>query len=354
MLKPILLTIGIFLAYSSANAQLSNGLVAHWRMNGDATDASGKGHNGIISNVVPASGRYGVPNTAMEFAGDTGSYIIVPSQNDLNITSYSICAIVKPTQFYTDPCQVNQLFMRGASGTTDHYSLFFTDNAADSSCTVTGDTTRYTFYAGANTSDVNGGVAFGVYNKPWQYTPAITTGNWYTVVATFSGNTFKLYVDGVLKVTSVAASNIPIPAGTQDIAIGNNVWSKLQYPYSFKGVIDDMRLYDRVLADTEVTKYHNEVDTPLSVATVSVIGDIALFPNPGTGAITLQGNIDANELTIELVNPIGQIVYKQREATKSRFLNKHINLDGNLVNGLYLVRLTTDNESRVLKYTLQR
>jgi hypothetical protein len=115
-----------------------------------------------------------------------------------------------------------------------------------------------------------------------------------------------------------------------------------------------MRLYNRVLADTEVTKYHNEVDTPLSVATVNVIGDVVLFPNPGTGAITLQGNVDANELTIEIVNPIGQVVYKQTEAMKNGFLNKHINLDGNLVNGLYLVRLSTENENKVLKYTLQR
>ncbi len=356
MIKPILITLGLFALGSTVKAQLTNGLVAHWRMNGNASDASGNGLNGVMSNVTPAAGKYGVVNTAMRFAGDTGSYITIPYDSDMDISSYSICAVIKPEKFYTADCQVNQVFMRADNFLPSHYSLFFTDNAYDSSCTVTGDTTRFNFYAGANSSDVNGGVAFQVYNKPWQYTPAIHTGQWYCVVATFAGKTFKLYVDGVLKVTSVAGSNIPLVPGSQGITIGNNVWDKLGHPYSFKGVIDDMRLYNRVLSDTEVTAYYNIVDTPVTQSIIAVdrIGDLTMVPNPGNGNFVLNGYINDEHVTIEVLNAVGTSVYREKVRLNNKILNKEIRLNDALTSGLYLVRVIADKDAKVLKLNLQR
>ena len=53
---------------------LTNGLVAYYPLNGDASDASGNGNDGVVHGAVPAPDRFGVVGGCFGFDGN-GQYI---------------------------------------------------------------------------------------------------------------------------------------------------------------------------------------------------------------------------------------------------------------------------------------
>jgi len=57
-------------------ADLTEGLVGYWPLDGNAEDMSGNGNHGAIEgNVSPTTDRFGVPDSAMSFPGNTSDYI---------------------------------------------------------------------------------------------------------------------------------------------------------------------------------------------------------------------------------------------------------------------------------------
>jgi gliding motility-associated-like protein len=248
---------------NSVNAQIpSNNLVAHWSFNGNANDISGNGHHGTLNNVISVPGQSGSPNTGMYFNGSSTSYVSVPFSGNFNVTSYSICAVVGVAAFNTaTPCQSSRILQRG-SGTpaSGHYFLEFQDNGYDSTCANTGDTSNYTFASNCNTNATT-------WYKDWQYSPTIRTNTWYCVVATYNAGTYKIFVNGVLKINTTVPSPVSIGTNSEGIRIGCNTFSG-PGSYWFRGVMDDVALYGRALADTEVTQYCagiNYIDTTVYI-----------------------------------------------------------------------------------------
>lgn len=72
----------------------------------------------------------------------------------------------------------------------------------------------------------------------------VNDGNWHFGVATFDGTTWRIYVDGLLRASSVLTTNT-VNTGTMTIGKDtlNNYWN---------GSIDDVRVYSRALADYEI------------------------------------------------------------------------------------------------------
>lgn len=226
------------------NAQLTSGLVAHWPFNGNTGDSSGNAHHGTGVFMHYGNGRNGTSNAAAVFDG-TNSYISVPYQTDLNLTSYSICAIIKPTGYYSGLCQTNAILWRGQQYTSSNYGLHYYDNAYDNDCSIQ-DTSKNVFSALAGT---NGGSG-----TQWQYSPNIVSNNWYAVIATYTNDTVKIYVNGQLKSKLIATT--PLGTSTDGLFIGANYQNTTgSYPYWLNGYIDDLRLYNRVLAGNEILYY---------------------------------------------------------------------------------------------------
>jgi hypothetical protein len=260
-MKRIFTLVAFILFALSANAQLTNGLVAHWQFSGNANDATSNGHNGTATNVTYTAGKMGVANTAALFNG-TSSFITVPNSTDWNLTNFTIAAMVKINGFYTNLCQASYIVERGGGHTSGNWGLALFDNAYDSSCTVTGDTSKFTFYGEAGPNNTT------IPHAHWQYTPTARTGRWYCVITTFDGTYIKVYVDGVN--VSTAWRNTPVPIGTSNniVAIGANRFGNYtQYPYWFNGAIDDLRVYNRVLSPTEISSFCNLFDTSITITT---------------------------------------------------------------------------------------
>ena len=84
---------------------------------------------------------------------------------------------------------------------------------------------------------------------------AIPIDTWTHVAFSYDGNYLKLYLNGVLDAVSKEVSGTINPAGT-NLAIGNNL-SKTR---GFKGIIDEVRIYNRALNAAEIKRlYESEL-----------------------------------------------------------------------------------------------
>lgn len=325
--------------FQQATAQLTSGLVAHWPFNGNANDASGNGYNGTPTNVSYTTGFNGISNTAALFNG-TSSYIDVAYQSGLNLDSFSICAMVRVNGYYTGLCQGNIVMQRGTETQSGHYAMFFSDNMYNS-CFVT-DTAKFSFYPTVRNKTGN--------LTNFQYTPTIVSGNWYCIVGTYANDTVKMYVNGVLKY-SVQVSSGAIGSSTQGISIGaSRFGNPLLYPYWFNGAIDDLRLYNRVLSQSEVNSYCGSLqDTIVYIS--HPISDTAFCANDTfhLGYSTTYPMQSGNVFTAQLSNSSGSFASPVTIGTVSATTGGAIicTIPSNVTAGTgYRVRVVSSNPAR--------
>jgi len=219
-------------AYESA-LQLTDGLVAYYPFNGNANDASGNGHNGTVyGGTTMTTNRFGQANAAYDFDGSTG-YIGIPQNSVLNslTTNFTLSAWIWQRESITNGYRILD---KETAGNGDGWS-FDTYNCIDQ----TGNRLRLEGANANNSCNVPGETEYSLMQ-------------WHHVVATVSGTNGKVYLDGTLE-GSGNVGNIPV--NTLDVYIG------LAHPgrgsgFWFNGHIDDVRIYNRTLSDSEVQQLY--------------------------------------------------------------------------------------------------
>ena len=85
---------------------------------------------------------------------------------------------------------------------------------------------------------------------------AIPDTKWHNIAVTYDANTLLIYIDGVLDRTT----NLPlVPFGTTStFSIGGQYVNKLSILNLFKGEIDELRMWDRVVSQTEIRYTMNQ------------------------------------------------------------------------------------------------
>lgn len=61
---------------------LADGLVAHYKFDGNANDSSGNGNNGVVHGATLTTDRFGNANSAYKFDGED-DWIQVPNSTSL-------------------------------------------------------------------------------------------------------------------------------------------------------------------------------------------------------------------------------------------------------------------------------
>lgn len=93
------------------------------------------------------------------------------------------------------------------------------------------------------------------------------------------------------------------------------------------------------------------------LTSVSGIGDVKglmLYPNPNNGKFILKGNVQADgEFKIEIINTVGQVVYKGDAIARNNLLHEEINLD-NFSNGIYLLKLNSGSQTSIIRFRAER
>lgn len=339
-------TLLTFLVITQVNAQPVNGLIAHWNFAGNANDASGKAHNGTSTNVTYTTGKGGGNNTAAVFNG-TNSYITVPYQADMNVSNYSICAVIKPMGYYSGPCQSNMIVSRGTEFQPGYYRLSFYDNAFDNhNCSIR-DTSKNVF--------VTNGGAINTSNPNFEqrYSPTIVTNNWYCVTGTYNGDSLKIYVNGVLKSKSKRVSG-SVGSSTESLAIGASRHGNFgSFPYWLNGVIDDIRIYNRALSDEEVVSYCEKYDTSVVIkdTTKLTLCNDETFNLP---YLAIPAFNTGNVFTAELSDPFGNFTNPVNIGSVTSSVDGQISCTipptATPGNG-YKVRIISSNPARITELT---
>lgn len=206
-----------------------NGLIAYYPFNGDAKDESGNGNNGTLHGNAKTTDRNGIADAAFSFNGST-DFINIPHNAMFNSDSISISCWV-----YSD------IAISGTKG------IIYKDaNSGDKIrefglCAGDGKTGKSVLLETSDGSNIFSAIGQS----------AITLGQWYHIVGIIKDGSFiKVYLNG--KLDSEKSINFSHKKNTNEIVIGK-VCSYSDAARFWKGKIDDIRIYNRVLNDQEIS-----------------------------------------------------------------------------------------------------
>jgi hypothetical protein len=238
--------VGILFISTYVHADITTGLVGYWPFDSDegkptVTDASGNNKTGTIKG----SGTTFVPGaigTAVSFNGS--GWIDVPLGD---LASMSVSLWIKTPS----PSGTYRVFDRGTLSPL----LRFTGGDLQFIAGLFFNTNKITFQAD----------------------------KWYHVVVTGDATGHKIYVNGVLNVST--PTPYPVFTNSAPLMIGANI-------DRFVGQMDDFRVYNRAVTDQEVTDLFNQ--GPVA-STVPMTG-IPSTPTPGTPTAPTQSPTPTNRL----------------------------------------------------------
>ena len=215
--------------------QVENGLIGYWHFDkGTSTvayDATGHGIHGALQGSPTWTSASGCKSGECLTFNGSNNYVV--SSSSLNISGdadFTMCAWIK----WTD----------GSWST--NYPSFMGNNSTG----VTGEGLSFTVKDGRPAVDF--------WNNRFRATNALDVNTWYHVCGTkasgnISTNTI-LYVNGAPVSGSIEGSD-----STPDITESFAVAGRLDATRWFKGIIDEVRFYNRVLSATEIEKIYNDL-----------------------------------------------------------------------------------------------
>jgi len=91
----------------------------------------------------------------------------------------------------------------------------------------------------------------------------------------------------------------------------------------------------------------------LGVNGLSAAGSLSLFPNPNNGTFTLSGNAAGREVSYEMTDMLGQVVYRGVAAVANGAISEQIK-PGNIAPGSYLLRVNTESGSQSFHFVVSK
>ena len=221
----------------------TNGLVAYYPFNGNANDESGNGNDGTVYGATLAADRHGNSNSSYIFDGNE-DYIIVGNNPILNPAEITVTAWVRSEGYSGDHQVVVSRYFK-PNGYVDKLG-------------------GYCFELWPNPLDVQWVTwipGHGYDNVTYFRTDySLQANTWYFLTANISESSKKVYVNGTL---------VGETEGTFLEQVDFDFWIG-GHPYapernSFKGNIDEVRIYNRVLSESEIQQlYNGSTNTPPS------------------------------------------------------------------------------------------
>ncbi|HUU19821.1 MAG TPA: LamG domain-containing protein, partial [Sedimentisphaerales bacterium] len=218
MLRKLIYLVSFVLVLSGAS-NVSADLVGHWKFDGNLDDSAGSA-NGTFDGGMPnyVVGKF---EQALEFDG-TDDFVNLPYTSDPTV--YTISAWVKPAR--TSPASI--VVRTSDAGPTTHWSHQLRIQSSG----------VFEHYAW----DGSERIVLG--------TSVIKAGTWYSLVLVATNNgDVRLYVNGQEEGTATTIGTLW--ADGDRFLVGSNSGHGMGW---FEGVVDDLRIYDKVLSAAEIAK----------------------------------------------------------------------------------------------------
>jgi len=220
---------------NAAPPTLSDGLVAYYPFSGNAGDSSGNGNHGNVNGATLTTDRFGTSNNAYSFNGSesiTGDCSNFPSFNSARTISFWYNSTELGVHLGT------QLLGYGGYNCGESFIMNFEN-----------------YDAGFGKYEIQGHcLAF----RQFTDYPLPANNYWHNITLTYDTNNFRFYNDGTLVFTSPTVSLNTYVTG-KIFAFGKEVFTDGSTPYvdvqwpGFKGSLDDIRIYNRALSQSEIT-----------------------------------------------------------------------------------------------------
>lgn len=209
-----------------AAATGQNGLVGWWKMDGNAKDSTPYGNNGTVNGATLAADREGRANTAYSFSGT--SYVTLPAASILETGTFTYCAWINPTNVAgTTETIIGPSASGGPQFRVSSAKLQLLSSSIVSIATSTGSVTQSVWSHACVSYDASGNYAF--------------------------------YINGA---PSGSGTNLKTLTLTGNFLFGAKASGSSE---QYHGVIDDARIYNRVLSADEISNLYHEYDSQVSL-----------------------------------------------------------------------------------------
>jgi len=269
------------------------GLIAYYPFNGNAHDETGNGYNGTVYGATLTDDRFGNPKSAYNFDGKNDKIVI---GKEPNFPSWNIYAV--SLWFLNDgggdhSNGYGQKILSKAQYYTDfHLSIYFTNGSL-------------IWWS-----------AQGGFNSVTDSSQDYRDSQWHHVVLNKkSPSNGDIWVDGVLQNSS---NDLQAVFNNEDLVIGFTTHSDGYQRKYFSGKIDDIRIYNRVLSESEISDLFT--GSFCSEPTGLKVQDIS-----DTSAVLRRDASGANISDVRLrYRPVGETVWakKTKDAVRTKL---HIN-----------------------------
>jgi hypothetical protein len=311
-MKHIYLSICLLIVSTTALTQVSNGLVAYYKFNGNADDSSPNGNHGLVSGAVATTDNFGNAASAMYFDG-INDHITIPHSMDL-----------KPALPLTISCWVKidesgyAIIFNSNIDYQDYYGYWIGVNADQTIQASIGD--------GGNINPVN--------RRTKSSSATLPVGSWHMVTAVIrSGSDMDIYIDCANAGGSYSGSGGAMMHSTGNSEIFYNE-NDAAVEYSW-GSINDLAIWNRALTAGEITSLCNNA---LAVDEPELVSDLTAFPNPTTRKIMLTG-YEGQIASVTVIDALGKTV------AVVPIIQDEIDL-GNLPQGIYLLDVLSSKGNR--------
>jgi hypothetical protein len=313
--------------------QQTGELVAFYPFSGDAKDVSGFKNNGTVSGATLTTDRWGNTASAYSFDGVNDNIRILssPSLNFQN--SITINFWIKVGEFYD----------------REQYPLSHGNYEKRWKVSISNKRIRWTIKTNVGIKDLDSETE-------------LVKNNLYNVTVLYNEDDFEIYINGELDAFSSFSGSILTT--TIDLMIGQVLPNEINPndpKYNFKGVLDDIRIYNYALSYSSIqslydfmtdVKEDNEIKPPKNFRLTQN------YPNPFNGQTNIEFQIsNQSGVKLEIFNILGQKIRTLMNEEKSPgYYKVNWNGDndfGNTVNsGIYFIKISADKFSDIKKMTL--
>jgi len=233
--------------YQPSSCDVASGLVSWLKFDEGsgitASDSSGNNNDGTISGATWTTGKI---DGALEFTGDA-DYVEVGTSN-FNVNTGTLSFWVLANAF--DSIDENYFFGHTTLPAWGNRIQLYTDDANGNLDLGLGDTHA----TATNIFDLN-------------------TGIWYHIALTWDSTNYDVYVDSVSRANG-AYSGLSSINSFADIGNNGNSASRTE---AWNGIIDDVRVYNRVLSSSEILEIYNQGTQSCSPADTSGEGVVDMI-----------------------------------------------------------------------------
>ncbi|MFY8020395.1 MAG: LamG-like jellyroll fold domain-containing protein, partial [Bacteroidia bacterium] len=321
---------------------LANGLVAWYKMNGNAQDASGNGNHGIAQNINPTADRSSAANKAYLFQQNTTTADVlkvdpvnVGGTATTNTSTY--LAWLKTAPNFANSNIPKPIFSTSFDD-TEYRSIQLSDIGVLS----------YSF-VGTNSIQVDQSSTVPIQDNTWHHIAVVYKAG-IEVIFYLDGNELgRTYLTNFFEPETFLGTHWNIGHVTNS--------DRLSPVYSFNGSLDDVRIYRRALSSAEINVIKNQsaansLVEESNVKVSKLSPEVKMWPNPTSGKLNLDLGSRVTNVKVQILDISGtSVLTRDVNGLNDSYLSLDVQ---NLSVGIYFVQIDMDGTFSTQKLIISK